>query len=263
MSLLLDRFIYPLRGTSARVPGLKHLYGTGEPCRYFAGPPDASRVILFVHGNRTSLADVDEFAIPLQTNARCAVVAITYRGYPGTELLGDGAGGARYGYGYDRETAMRVACIARELNSKFQDVTVLGHSLGCAAALASLEHYQPQNLVLLAPFSDLRTAAEHGWGRWTRYVVPQARLNNLSAASHARCNVLLLHGSEDAIIPPAQSNRLYLACSNAARRSRVLLNGFDHALTAELGNVVGRQVHTFSPPPPARRGATPQLQFRA
>ena len=259
MDWLLDRMIYPLKGRTEVVPNVRNLYGCNEPC-VFVSNPRAQRAAVFLHGNESSLADVQCFAQRFGVLANCDVLCVTFAGYPGHPCA------SRRGRAYDADIAFKVGLVAREVSSKYKQVFVMGHSLGCNAVLNSVKHFKPSGgLVLLSPFYSLRSAACHRFGSLLSRLVPADRLSNYLAVRHVACDVLIMHGNSDDVVPPLDSSRLALSLtkSPARRVQRQVVRDVDHALSEDMATSAASALNDMWPPDRALRPRpAPQLQFR-
>ncbi len=94
---------------------------------------------------------------------------------------------------------------------EFQKHTgVIGHSLGCAAALIAADQLHLQRAVLCAPFTTMTDMALRTVG-WPLCYLNRHRYDNVARLREldARgARVRIFHGQEDSIIPVAMSRRL-------------------------------------------------------
>jgi pimeloyl-ACP methyl ester carboxylesterase len=259
MDYVIDRFAYPLRGSKRSPPVVRWLLGCGAPCLFYT-TPRGRRAAVFLHGNDCSLSDLEPFVSPFATFANCDVLCLTYPGYPG------GSKPTAHGRAYDADVALQTALAARELSSKYRQVFVMAHSLGCNAALRSLQHFTPSGgLILFSPFASLRSAATHRVGPLVSRLVPGDRMDNVAAASGVQCDVLIMHGNADEIVPPCESARVEAALSHrhAKRVQRCVVPGLDHALSRDMATRGIECVNQMWPSTDAMRPRpAPQLQFR-
>ena len=91
-------------------------------------------------------------------------------------------------------------------------LNILGHSLGCAAALQFAVHHPAQRVVLLAPFTSLRDMARRTVGFPLNWLLlhnfdNRARLAEL-AARPTPPRVAIIHATDDQVIPCAMGREL-------------------------------------------------------
>lgn len=88
---------------------------------------------------------------------------------------------------------------------------VFGHSLGCAAALMAMEEHGVKRGTLVAPFYSMMDMARHTVG-WPLCCLLHHRFDNAAALHHLQstgnCQLEVLHGSADEVIPQSQSAKL-------------------------------------------------------
>lgn len=91
-------------------------------------------------------------------------------------------------------------------------LSLVGHSLGSAAALEMAPRHRVERVVLLAPFTSMMAIAEHivGWP-FCQFVPDrfdnEARLRELHRAQ-PRCAVTIIHGARDTVVPVAMGRTL-------------------------------------------------------
>ena len=109
-------------------------------------------------------------------------------------------------------------------------LSILGHSLGCAAALQYAAKHPVQRLVLAAPFTTMVDMG-HRMLFWPCGQLVWHRFDNIDrlaeiSRQQPRPRIEILHGSDDEIIPPEMSERL--AAPYAGWVVRTLVPGADH-----------------------------------
>jgi pimeloyl-ACP methyl ester carboxylesterase len=157
------------------------------------------------------------------------------------------SGGQRASYGArEVDDALRVVAEARKRDHGRRGVEVVwGYSMGTAVVLQTLPYLEDvKAAVLLAPIADLggviRHQASANYHGAMTPLLPLVRANVRSAADFdvnqirpvdavrlTRCKFLLVHGADDRVIPPDQSQRL-LDASTPGQTRRILLAGFSH-----------------------------------
>lgn len=173
--------------------------------------------ILYFHGNAGNLAArAGRFARILDRGY--GLVAAGYRGSSGSS-------------GTPSETALSydAARLWRRIG-EYADgpVVIYGESLGAAVALAAIERSgrQPAGLVLEAPFTSLHEVARAAYpelepliGRMKSTWDSQARIARLAAP------LLILHGTEDGLVPIAMGRQLCAAAPSYDKRLVAVENG--------------------------------------
>lgn len=183
------------------------------------GADAAAPALLFFYGNGGSLEACrrgglwDDLA-----RLGAAVLSVDYPGYGGSA-------------GNPSEASLAAAADAalswlRTAHPGRTRVAV-GQSLGAAVAagLAARRPGDVAGLALLSPFTSLADTARLHYPRWLVWMGLRERYDSRAAAARFDGPVLVLHGTDDALIPPAQGEAL----AAAFRRGRfVPVPGADH-----------------------------------
>jgi fermentation-respiration switch protein FrsA (DUF1100 family) len=191
----------------------------GEELIAWHVPPARDRpVILYFHGNGGTLA-LRGRRFRTLTRDGAGLVAIDYRGYGGSTgrpteagLLIDGR--TAYGFATARYSANRIA--------------VWGESLGTGVAVALAAERRVGRIVLEAPFtSAVDVAARHYPFMPVRALMKdQFRSDQLIGAISAP--LLVLHGTDDQVVPIALGERLFALAPAPKRLERFRGGGHDN-----------------------------------
>ena len=236
LGFLADRFVYP----GADRTCLTTTYDVGGIQCYVRHGAGSSRVIVYAHGNETTLEDLRQSGIidVLAMECNASVVALEYPGY------GDMADFER-GYGHDADDKMGssiTSVVEALVDSGCKHITLVGRSVGCAIVLRSITRSvcvdeNVNNVVLISPFSSLREVFPP-----LARCVAQNRLDNASAIQKLTCPVLILHGLDDTLIPFEQSEQLKSCCPNAQLKS---INGMQHVISSRLISRLCEHIRPF------------------
>ena len=169
---------------------------------------EAPAFVWFVFPGRGSLA-LDYWGHTSYWDRRFAYVFVDYPGYglcegqPSTAPIGES-----------------VSAIAAELcralgwteNDLRQHAGVLGHSMGCAAALQAADHLRLSRAVICAPFTSLQAMAQHVVG-WPLCYLQRQSFDNVERiaaleASGIAAQIRVFHGTNDHTIPVEMSRSL-------------------------------------------------------
>ena len=216
--------IYPVPQISASIPdGYRRVsLQTADGLTLtalFRSPSGDQRVIVFFHGNGDNW-DGAALANRAIAEAGYGVLLCEYRGYsanPGTP------GEA----GFYADGRVALAWLAgRGIGP---DRTVLaGNSIGSGPATQLAAEFQPAGLVLISGFTSLPdvVAGRLPWlpAQW----LVRDKFENREKIARLKMPILLLHGTEDQLVPAAQAQALQAA--NPAARL-VLVPGFGHELS--------------------------------
>ncbi len=190
----------------------------GETVIVWHVPPQGEHaVVLYFHGNGGSLRyRADRFRALIE--AGYGLIALSYRGYGGSTgspteagLIADAQ--AAYRFAAARYPAARIA--------------LWGESLGSGVAVALAADETVARIVLEAPFTS---AADVGAAVY--WFLPVRLLMKDSFRSDLRIRrvsapILILHGTNDAVVPIALGERLYMLANEPKRFARFRGGGHD------------------------------------
>ncbi|MFY0660420.1 MAG: alpha/beta hydrolase [Shimia sp.] len=208
---LLERLmIYPLDDTrvspaDANLPAVTEevAHHDGQELIVWTAPPAPGKpVIFYLHGNAGNLANrASRFDLLLQRGY--GLVAPAYRGYSGST-------------GTPQEAAIvhdTVAIYDSIVHPLQAPVVIYGESIGAAVTLGALEAgITPDAILLEAPYTSLKAMAAHhypGNGGFTKHLSNQ--WDSLSRAEAVILPLLILHGTEDALIPIDMGRQIFAA----------------------------------------------------
>ena len=203
---------------------------------------DGGPVVVYLHGNAGSIAGRTMLARSYLEEG-ISVLLLSYRGY--------GRSGGRPSFdGVQLDAAAGIAFAADAAGDPAK-VVVHGRSMGGAVGLAALNHTTapPGAFILESSFTSLAEV-----GRAVYPFLPSPIFGRLSGILDARealagfdGPVLVIHGTDDRIIPPAMSEALH----EAARHPHDLWlvegaghNDLEMVAGAEHGDRITRFVHT-------------------
>jgi len=111
--------------------------------------------------------------------------------------------------------ALKEFLLLRNKDSQ-PEVNVLGHSLGSAAAVDFASRIKVKNLLLVAPFTNLKELVMYRYGSFLGTlinIINREQYNNISnltsiAEQHPPPRIIIIHGAEDQVIPAEMSRRI-------------------------------------------------------
>ncbi|HEX7308766.1 alpha/beta hydrolase [Lentzea sp.] len=171
--------------------------------------PDAPATVVVFPGNGGNR----EGRAPLarQLTARgLSVLLFDYRGYGGNP-----GKPTEEGLTYDARAALDLVD---------GPVVFFGESLGAAVAVELATHRAPKGLVLRSPFTSLAAAGSHHYPWLPVKMLLQDKYPLLERVSAVDVPTVVLLGTADSVVPPAQSREV----ATAARAKLVEIAGADH-----------------------------------
>lgn len=182
---------------------------------WFVPAPSPRGTVLYFHGNGGNIGHRVEIVRDFH-ELGLNVLIFDYRGY------GESSGSpGEQGTYRDAMAAWRHLTETRHIPAA--SIVLFGESLGGAVAAWLAEHHTPGALVLYAAFTSVADMAR------TLYPILPARLvirlgyDTRAALASVACPVLIMHSSEDEIVPYAQGEILHATAPG--QKSLVTLRG--------------------------------------
>jgi len=213
------RLIYPARGVGA-VPELRGATlekldgpdGTRAHALY-AKALDGAPTLVHFHGNGEELADLVDL-VELFHRRGLGVLAVEYPGY-GLSKPGEPSERAIY------ETAEALLRDLRENKAVSRALTVLsGQSLGSGVAVEMARRGHGARVVLYSPYTSIADVADVYLPFLPNRLLVKDRFDSKSKAASIDLPVLVVHGTEDEVIP-FELGRELTTCFPNARLIRV------------------------------------------
>ena len=171
-------------------------------------------VVLFFHGNASTIADLSPFVI-LFNRLGLSSLVFDYRGYGESE-----GGPTEAGTAADAEAAWRHLVETRGIPP--ERLVFYGHSLGGGVALGLAARHPPGRVILEGTFTSIPDMAAdlYPWlpVRW----LARIGYDNFARIQSLRVPVLIIHSPEDEVIPFRHGRKLFAAAREPKRfiRSR-------------------------------------------
>lgn len=207
--------------------------GSARISGYLHPHPSSRNLLLYFHGNGEIAADYDSLAA-FYVDCGASFWVVDYRGY------GRSAGTPCFSNMMDDAEVIfnDIPRLAQTTRTRLERVFVMGRSLGSAPAiyLASVHTEQLEGLLLDSPFADgpglIRRLGGPSVDTWKL----RGLVDNLDRMERCTLPTLIIHGTEDHIIPLSDAKALYASCRSVTRRlveisgaghNDLLLKGFD------------------------------------
>jgi len=201
----------PLEEVTIRTEDDVRLHG------FYLPRPEASRAVLFLHGNAGNATD----RLPLAKGIAAlgaSVLLPDYRGYGFSEGKPD-----EPGLYLDARAALRY--LVEERGYPADRIIVMGRSLGGAAAIHLVAEQPVAGLVLIAtPQSARAMARSMGLGLFAP--LAGRRLDSEGKIPGIAAPILMFHGDRDEIVPVAQGEALFAVA--AEPKTLHLIRGAQH-----------------------------------
>ena len=180
---------------------------------WFVPAPRARGTVLFLHGNGGNIAHTIG---AVETYARLGLNVLTfdYRGYGRSE-------GRPSGEGIESDAEAAWSYLTRERAIDGANIIVVGRSLGGGPASILARRHQPAALILESTFSSVAERASEQFPLVPVRALLRVRFDNRTELAHVRCPVLIVHSTDDELIPFAHAERLYAAANEPKQLVRI------------------------------------------
>lgn len=183
---------------------------------YFAGTSD--KIVLYFHGNA---GDMSSWQYVSRDFVRLGYhfFLIDYRGY------GKSSGSlSEKGLYEDARAAWDY--VTNVKNFRPERIIIYGRSIGTGVAMELASRNEAGLLVLEAPYTDLRSLAKQKAPIVLPALTLRYHFDNLSKVGKVRSPILFIHGSDDRLIPPSHSRKLFDAFQG--QKKLVIIEGGSH-----------------------------------
>lgn len=155
--------------------------------------------ILYFHGNKDNLDRWGEIASEL-TAYGWDVFVPDYRGY-----------GKSTGEPSESGLYEDAGTLYRFVNEKYSYDRIIfyGRSLGTGVASWLASQYNPSGIVLETPYYSLESLITRYYPLYTYYTENRIEMNSAGFLQNVKAPVMILHGTEDPLIPIQEAARLY------------------------------------------------------
>lgn len=180
--------------------------GTFQNTRFYFLEKSKS-VTVFYHGNAGSTCD-RAFLKPLLEQGEQSIIFVEYAGYSA-----------------DKQNTNKKLLLEDVQNIKdfieqkdFNKVTVIGESIGTGMASYHTSLAQVENLLLISPFSKIADVAQSKYTYFPIKFLLKENYDNVAYLKNYSKNLLIIHGTEDQIIPINFGIQLYESVHNAEKK---------------------------------------------
>lgn len=195
---------------------------------WFFRRPDSNKIAIINHGNGGSI--IHRFhMIDALLKSGVSVLAYDYQGYgkstgsPSVPNICDD-GEAAYNYAVNR------------LGYTGKNIILVGESLGCAVSTRVARNHPCAGVILQSGFSSLPEIAREHFGVLKIYpniLFPHPMLDNAANLKEIHVPVLVIHGSEDPVIPRWHGEKNFAAANEP--KTLCMLKGAHHNDCSEVG----------------------------
>lgn len=165
---------------------------------------DKQKTLIYIHGNAGNLGDRANLYQAFSSILDLGIMAITYRGYPGSN--GKPSEAKIY-----QDFAEILTFIEQKYDIKPRDLVLYGSSLGSGVAVEIASNNDIHALILESPFTNLADIAKLNYWYLPVNLLLQDRFDSISKAPEVTAPTFIIHSGDDDIIPPKYGKELYEA----------------------------------------------------
>lgn len=171
------------------------------PCIMLYPTIECSKILVFYHANAEDIGQSHAFCKDVNEKLDCYVLLVEYPGYsiyPGNATEQGVLGDIDPVYNFLTDVA----------NFLPSDIILMGRSIGSGPATHFGNQYPVGGLVLISPFTSLKSAAQYNFTAVASVLVKQ-RFDNQTKMMEIKCPCLFIHGKDDTLVPFNHSRILY------------------------------------------------------
>ena len=174
-------------------------------------------LVVIYHGNAGRACDRTLYASYFDAN-NISYIIVEYAGYAGDKkrpsrklILKDVDNAINFVKGLD-----------------YDELTILGESIGGGAAVQHMTLQSPDKLILISPFTKLSDIARIHYSFYPAWLLSDEEYNNIEPLSNYKGSLLLIHGQDDQIIPSSMSQRLYEISKETLQKELMIVPNAEH-----------------------------------
>jgi len=181
---------------------------------------DPKGVLLYFHGNKGNLVRWGEIT-SFFTKFNYDVFVMDYRSY------GKSTGA------FNEKRMYNDAQICYDyLTTKYaeDEISIYGRSLGCTFAIKTAELNKPKQLILEAPFYNLRDVVKYHYPILPFKFLLKYKFNSADFILKVHCKTTIFHGTKDDVVPFSSGLKLFQKSNDQQTSFITVENGTHHDL---------------------------------
>lgn len=184
---------------------------------YFLDHKSSDKLVVFFHGNAGNISH-RLFDLLQMREFRVSVLGVGYRGYGKSE-----GKPTEKGIYLDGKAALGYA--TNELGFQLKAIYVFGRSIGTTVAINTSQKKNIAGLVLVTPLTSGKELAKASGLSSVSFLAGKS-FNNIHKIRNISCPVMVIHGTDDHVIPYGMGVDIYGAVR--AKKELVTINGGGH-----------------------------------
>eukprot|EP01012_Entosiphon_sulcatum_P022915 TRINITY_DN27893_c0_g1_i1.p1 TRINITY_DN27893_c0_g1~~TRINITY_DN27893_c0_g1_i1.p1 ORF type:complete len:316 (+),score=41.58 TRINITY_DN27893_c0_g1_i1:26-949(+) len=232
-------------GTLVRIPSASKRKEDETVAVYFPSVARNGPVLVFFHGNGDQVGWGAVWIAQHLLKKGCGIFAVEYPGY-GFAAAGTTNEANIYGAAETAIKHLTASAQSGGLGVPEDKVILFGQSIGSGAATEMAVRGFGKRLVLLSPFTSVPDMAAH---LLPKFLLPpfliRDKFDNLGKAKRVRLPTLVIHGTDDEIVPASMGAALGKAIPGA-RLHLVQNTGHNNILDGAKGRAVLDEIAAFA-----------------
>jgi len=177
------------------------------PCRYIPCQSHVSPyLIIFFHGNSEDIGN--NLSLVLSSFSRRFGMNVLCPEYPTYGIYKKKDPSLTMDEAILQDARVVIEYCHRRLRFDYQNIILIGRSLGSSVATKLANQFNVRGLVLISPFTSIRKAAEKIAGTFLAKAIPDI-FKSIEYIEHVKSPVLFIHGRQDTLIPYEMAIELY------------------------------------------------------
>jgi len=210
---------------------------------YLSFPPTGKststpKALFFMHGNGSDIMQEQHSLrelVQLLENTNIHIFCVEYPGYASTQSIVQCTESLLL-----RQYPKSVEAVLCKHGLKWENTTLVGHSIGTGVVCNMALLFPIAHLVLMSAYTSIRDVLAARMGRILSLALLFNRFESIKRIPDISCPITLLHGKQDALIPYQHSIELARAATHHDRVKIVLLKNADH------NNISWSQVYDYA-----------------
>jgi len=179
---------------------------------------NSNNVIIYFHGNAANLENRKNKYQAFAEDSNYSILAITYRGYPGST-----GSPSEQGFYLDGQAAVDFI-YAQGFNDN--NIILYGESIGSGVAIEMATKINAKALILESPFTSVEMVAKKTYWFLPVSLMLKDRFDNQEKLQKLDLPILIIHGKKDKVVPV--SHGIDLAESYSGPKKLVLTENDGH-----------------------------------
>lgn len=177
---------------------------------------NSQNILVYYHGNAGSACD-RSYLKSIFEESNYSLIFVEYAGYSA-----DGKSPSKESIQNDVRNVNDFL-----IDKSFNNITILGESVGSGAASYHASFGDVDNLILITTFSSLQEVAQSKYIIYPASVLLTEKYDNIEYLKDFNGRILVIHGDNDKVIPHKFSKILFNSLSSK-QKEYVLIHGYGH-----------------------------------